>query len=788
MCRHGRMRIGAAIAVCILLMARPGPIFGQDAPLNQAGGGTVTIGVVTDGPSPGDTLIGLIEQELRLLVAGRGVEVTFKDDPAFDAGWQAARMAPALQAALDDPEVDFVVTSGLLVTQAATQASLTKPVVSGFLQRLEFFKIADLDGDRSLKENLRFVLLANRGESDVGMVQEMEAPARIYIAASAEDSEQFDNLASELASLESATGIDLEILPLSTNVAQSLATVDSTVEAILLGPTPRYSTVQRREFLDSLTERRISTFSFVGHGDLELGIMAARTPPTATFVSRRVALNLSELIRGASTGDLPVLVTADPELVIDGRTAAAVGYRPSLITLGYATIRNADALELAATPLALAEAMHLAETGNPNLAISAQQVEISRRERQLQLSPMLPQVGAGIDVTWQDAAGLQGLIPDRLLKAGVDATQMIYDDATISRYRASGRLYEGQQLDNEAVRLDVLQQAGVAFLRFQFARALYEIELQNLRLTEENLELAKFRVDVGYSGRDEVFRWEAETAKRRADLYDRMAVVEAEQVALNQVLGVDQATRWDPQEIPVDAAVFPFLDGRLPSMVTDIRALEAFRRFAVSFAIENGPELMSAGMRREAQEIQVGQRKRTWFLPSLFAGFQWNYHLDRDPTLDGVSRSLPKLQLGASYPVFQGAARSFEVSRSTAELDQLLERERLTRDLIERQTRTSFSRLEASFPSLRFSQIAAESARRNFELVQDKYAQGLVNVTDLLEAQTESFVADQSAAGSVSVFLIDLVNFQRAIAWFEDDQTPEEQDALLRRIQDAIEQ
>jgi outer membrane protein TolC len=223
-------------------------------------------------------------------------------------------------------------------------------------------------------------------------------------------------------------------------------------------------------------------------------------------------------------------------------------------------------------------------------------------------------------------------------------------------------------------------------------------------------------------------------------------------------------------------------------MVTDIRALDAFRQFAVSLAIENAPELMSVGMFREAQEIQLGQRKRAWFLPSLFAGFQWDYHIDRDPALEDVSRSLPKLQLGASYPVFQGAARSFEVSRSTAELDRLLEQERLTRDLIERQTRTAFSRIEASFPSLRFSRIAAENAGRNFELVQDKYAQGLVNVTDLLEAQTESFVADQNAAGAVSVLLIDLVNFQRSIAWFEDDQSPEEQDALLRRIQNAIEQ
>jgi outer membrane protein TolC len=748
---------------------------------------SVTIGVVSDGPSPGDTLRDLIEMELRQLLAERGVELTFKSPPEFDAGWQAARMGQALRAALDDPEVDLMLTTGLLTTQAATRATLGKPVVSSILQRLDLFSLADLEGNRSLKENLSFVLLANRVQGDLEAMREMEKPSRVHVAVPEEVVDQLDVLDSEIEALESVMGIDLVILSLSPDLAVSLAAVDSTVEAVLLGPTPRYSSLQRQELVSGLTERRIPTFSFVGHDDLDLGVMASRTPPTETSVSRRAALNLRELIFGAGVGDLPVLITADPELVIEGVTAAAVGYRPSLITLGYATIRNPDALELEETPLELGEAMKLAERRNPDLAISGQEVEISRRERQLTLSPMLPQIGAGIDVSWQDPVGLEGLIPERLLKTGVQAQQMIYDDETISRYRASGRLYEGQQQNYEAARLEVLRDAGVAFLRLQLARALYEIELGNLRLTEENLDLARFRVDVGYSGRDEVFRWEAEVAKRRSDLYSRLAVVEFERVSLNQLLGVDQATRWDTREIPVDSRVFPFLDGRLPDAVTDIDNLEAFREFAVGFALEAAPELLSVGKIREAQEIQLGQRKRAWFLPSFFAGFNWAYHIDRDPSLEGVERSIPQLQIGATYPLFQGAARSFEVSRSTAELNRVTEQERLTRDLIERRTRTAFSSLEASFPSIRFSRTAAENALRNFELVQDKYAQGLVNVTDLLEAQTESFVANQSAAAAVSVFLIDLVNFQRSIAWFEFERTQEEQDALLDRIQNAIE-
>ncbi len=105
---------------------------------------------------------------------------------------------------------------------------------------------------------------------------------------------------------------------------------------------------------------------------------------------------------------------------------------------------------------------------------------------------------------------------------------------------------------------------------------------------------------------------------------------------------------------------------------------------------------------------------------------------------------------------------------------------------MERQTRTALRRLESSYPAITFNRRQADAARRNFDLVQDKYSQGLVNVTDLLEAQNESFVSEQGAAAAVYFFLIDLVDLQRAVAWFEDDRTPEEQQQFRQRIEAAL--
>ena len=109
----------------------------------------------------------------------------------------------------------------------------------------------------------------------------------------------------------------------------------------------------------------------------------------------------------------------------------------------------------------------------------------------------------------------------------------------------------------------MLGAAGTAFLGFGLTRAIYGVEADNLRLSQANLELARLRRDEGYSGRDEIFRWEAIVARNRNALLTAARDVKAALFTLNQVMGVEQTRRWLPVEIPVDPSVFPFLDGRL---------------------------------------------------------------------------------------------------------------------------------------------------------------------------------------------------------------------------------
>ena len=59
-------------------------------------------------------------------------------------------------------------------------------------------------------------------------------------------------------------------------------------------------------------------------------------------------------------------------------------------------------------------------------------------------------------------------------------------------------------------------------------------------------------------------------------------------------------------------------------------------------------------------------------------------------------------------------------------------------------------------------------------------------MTDLLEAQSARFAAEQNRQIATYRFLLDYIEFQRSIAWFEIFKTEQEKADMARRLQEAV--
>ena len=207
----------------------------------------------------------------------------------------------------------------------------------------------------------------------------------------------------------------------------------------------------------------------------------------------------------------------------------------------------------------------------------------------------------------------------------------------------------------------------------------------------------------------------------------------------------------------------------------------------VYLAFSNAPEIKFVEKQIEAQKISLGQLKRRWVLPTISVGFDYNYELNRSgPLIPGTNEESYAFTMAATYPLFEGGKKHYDIKKGEADLEALRQQKKLVQELVEQDTRTAISKLETSVSSIELSVDSAKSSRKNLDVVQEKYLQGIVNVTDLLDAQGQSFTADRNVAIYAYRFLIDLIDFQRSISWFEYEKSQEEKNNFIEMIRVSV--
>jgi outer membrane protein TolC len=637
-------------------------------------------------------------------------------------------------------------------------------------------KLKYSEDDYSLKKNLSVIIQPQDIERDITVFNGIKKFKRLHVGIGKELLDYLYDLKPLLREYSDKYKTEIIPVPIDENIQTTLNSLDSAIEAFYLSAIPRLSQSDRRTLIEELNKRNIPTFSSQGPKDLELGALATNKPDIQLELVRRVALNLFHLIEGGSTKDLPVFLIADSKLQINARTAVAIGYSPNYETRISATFLYPETFEDKAAKLQFQDVVNMAAKGNKNLFISQAQTETSQKDKSVARSPLLPQLGLQGSYSYSDLPAVGVLLPEQLTQLGLSLRQMIYDDEVVSNYRSASRLADAASFQNESTILDVYQTAEQSYLQYVQARLIHSIQVSNLKLTESNLDIAKMRVEVGYSGEDEVFRWQAELANRKTIVLSTEAFSESQRVSLNQVLGVEQGIKWKPEEIVVDVNEFGWLDGQFSSIFESTQSIEKLTSALLNYSLDSTPELNLFRKQKEAQEIILGQRKRSFFLPKFSADFNYNYNLGQSPAEPDLGEDQYQLGITASLPLFEGTRRYHDIQRQRSILKEIDSRLLLAEELVEQKLRISVRNLEASFPNMKYAKTAAENARKNFEVVREKYANGIVNITDLLEAQNTSFRSEQESILAVYTFLLDLVNLQRAISFFPEAKSKAEID------------
>ena len=199
----------------------------------------------------------------------------------------------------------------------------------------------------------------------------------------------------------------------------------------------------------------------------------------------------------------------------------------------------------------------------------------------------------------------------------------------------------------------------------------------------------------------------------------------------------------------------------------------------------SSPELRQINAAIKAQEREVAAARRSYFLPEVslgaeLTGFE-NEGTGSDP-VPGLNNSEWLIAATATLPLFQGGERAARLSRANIELNGLGFRKEATRQRVEQRIRSELQNANASFIGISLAQKAAEAAKRNLEVVTDKYREGVVGILTLLDAQNQALLADLTSADTVFNYFIDLMSVQRSVGRFDYYRSIEERQIFLDQM------
>ena len=198
------------------------------------------------------------------------------------------------------------------------------------------------------------------------------------------------------------------------------------------------------------------------------------------------------------------------------------------------------------------------------------------------------------------------------------------------------------------------------------------------------------------------------------------------------------------------------------------------------------PELRQLDAALRAQERELENSQRAFYLPDVefFGDLSAIENVGGD-TIPGLSDPGTwnwTLGVNAVLPLFEGDARRARSARARIELEEISAQREATQQRIEQRIRSNLYQSNASFIGINLSRAAAAAARRNLDLVLEKYQEGVVGILSLLDAQNSALVADLLAANAIFDYLVDLMGTQRAVGRFDYYRSAQDRQQFLDRL------
>jgi len=442
---------------------------------------------------------------------------------------------------------------------------------------------------------------------------------------------------------------------------------------------------------------------------------------------------------------------------------------------------RASLVQAADSAVSLTEAVRQAMASNLDLITQRQALEADREQIQLARAALLPQLDFGVRAQYLDderSDEERGNNKQGSVVIGADVSQVLYDEESWAAFSIQKHVFESQLEQFESFRLGVIQDAAGAFLAFDSARHVLDIQERNRETTRENLDKSRARIAAGWSSEGELLRWQSQLAGNDSAVRAAQVRVLQNQLELNRVRNLPPEGLIST--IPATPAThgFVYASEAIAGAVTLPEQDRRMRDYLVHVGIARSPDLVALDASIAAGERKLVANRRAFWVPTLSvdAGVDYLANHDANATFNETEWGVRGV---LAFPVFQGGAKFAGFGQARASLRSLRTERRATAQSLDQTIRAAFAQATGSFESVGFAQREVAAARENFRLVDQSYILGIDSILDLLDAQDQLLSAQLTLNNATYGFLEDLVAAERAMSFYAFMHPPDDVKAIV---------
>jgi len=792
------MKLHRHLFTIILLVACFTTVTGQEF------GKNIRIGVVADSKDYEliPNLIELIRKESQE-VMGSSYNIRMDEEHVLYSEWSNAKIKENILSHLQNDEIELIIGVGVLASaELARSGPYSKPVIAANVLNPQLQDLPLTLSNTTGVKNLNYVLTPFSPARDLEVFYSIYPFKNIALLMREEILSESDVVQKRVGAVFSNIDAEYEIIPVGSDVDAAISSISEDVDAVYYMAL-FYSDEQKQALYEGVNARKLPSFALFGRRELQLGALASIAPEfNFQRLARRIGVNIQKLSSGIDAEDIPVTMRFDESLALNMATAREIDFSPTWNVLSEAELLYEEVTEVSRT-LTLEQAIEEALKANWSLIVAKRNVEAGERVVDEVRSTRLPQwdISGNVRIIDEDrAASSFGSQPQRLGTTSTGLSQVLYSEQLNSAVEIQRSSQRATIAEKDIIEMDVILAASEAYLNLLGVKTVERIQKENLLLTRKNLELARVRQAVGYSGPSDLYRWETQIAGDKINLNNAQAARKNAEINLNQILNRPLNELFQTVEVDLGDANLISNDPRLDQHVNNPASMAKFTDFMTEEGIRNLPELQQLDALIEAQRRQMLFTKRNFYQPTvgLDAGFDYLFYrggsgtdpLDLSgigaPPISSPDDVLWSIGVGASLPIFTGGKRSAQYQRASIELAALeAERSNLV-NVLEQRIRSNMEFVGASYANIELSQNAQTASEKNLNLVQDSYSKGVVSIIQLIDAQNAAIASSQSAANAGYVFIIDLINVERAIGNFYTISTTQERDQYFQRLEEFV--